>query len=111
MLPSKTIPEVNRKRHACILKGKAKAKVKMTRSTLKNKARDCSIKIEETEDDDHPCNDTTGNPSLNTSIESISSFQFSHTKKVLCYYIVCDFISIRVLEGKNYEEESDLFVL
>ncbi len=111
MLPSKTILEVNRKRHACILKGKAKAKAKMTRAPPKNKARDCSIEIEETEDDDHPCNDTTGNPSLNASIKSISSFQFSHTKKVLCYYIMHDFISIRVSEGKNYEEESNLFVL
>ncbi len=35
MLPSKTIPEVNRKRHACILKGKGKAKAKMTRAPLK----------------------------------------------------------------------------
>lgn len=60
---------------------KAKAKAKITRVPPKNKARDHSIEIEETEDD-RPHNSTTRNASFNASIESISSFQFSHPKKV-----------------------------
>ena len=107
MLPSKTIPEVNKKRQARMLKAKAK----ITRAPPKNKTRDHSIEIDETEDDDHPCNGAIGNASLNVSIESISSFQFSHPKKVSCYYIARDFISIRVSEGENYEEESNIFLL
>ncbi len=83
MLPSKTIPEVNRKGHACILK--VKAKIIMA---LKNKARDCFIEVEETEDDNSPRNVTVRHVSLNVSITLITSFQFSSPKKVcslLCH--------------------------
>lgn len=86
MLPSKTIPKVNKKRHAHALKAKAKAK--MSRAPLKNKAKDHSIEIEDTKDDNHPHDSTIGNKSFNTSIESITTFQFSHPKKV-CSLLCC----------------------
>src|SRR6267154_1819394 len=82
MLPSKTIPEANRKRHARTLKAKAKK----TGDPPKNKARGHSIETEETEDDDHPRNSTSA--SFNVSIESITEFQFSHPKKV-CSLLCC----------------------
>jgi hypothetical protein len=82
MLPSKTIPEVNRKRHTHTLKAKAKT----TTAPPNNKARARSVEVEETKDDDSsPRNITTRNAtnaSSNASISSISSFQISHPKKV-----------------------------
>jgi hypothetical protein len=82
MLPSKTIPKVNRKRHTRTLK----AKVKMTMAPPNNKARARSVEVEETEDDNSsPRNITTRNTtnaSSNVSISSTSSFQISHPKKV-----------------------------
>jgi hypothetical protein len=77
MLPSKTIPEVNRKGYTCMLKVKVKA-------PPKNKAAH-SIKVEETKDNDSPGN-TVRNASFNASIISISPESF-HLKKV--YSLLC----------------------
>src|SRR5712672_1280167 len=79
MLPSKTIPEVNRNAHA----RKLKAKAKTTMALPKKKATACSIEVEETEDDDSPHNITVRGALFNSSICSISP-----PKKVcshLCY--------------------------
>ena len=80
MLPSKTIPEVNRKGHARTLKAKAKAKT--TIAPPKNKVRACSVEAEETEDNNSPCNVTARNASFNSGISLTSSFQVSNPKKV-----------------------------
>lgn len=77
MLPSKTIPEVNRKGHTRILKAKAKT----TTGPPKNKSRARSIEVEETEDDDTTGIITERNTSFNASIASISPESF-HPKKV-----------------------------
>lgn len=107
MLPSKTIPEVNRKGHAHTLKAKAKT----TTVPPKNKARARTIEVEETEDDDGPGNITARNASFNASIISISPESF-HPKKVRSLLCRTQFHSNqRFTEGQEYEKESHLFVL
>src|SRR5258708_30467041 len=102
MLPSKTIPEVNRKGHTCTLKAKVKA-------SPKNKAAN-AIEVEETEDNDTPGN-TARNASFNVSIISISPESF-HPKKV-CSLLCCVrfHFNYGFTEGQEYEKESYLFVL
>jgi hypothetical protein len=111
MLPSKTIPEVNRKGHTRI----PKVKAKLTAAPPKTKERAHSVETEETEDDNCSRNITMRNVSFNASNASISksptsSFQISNPKKVqyVHFYVVHNFASIRVLDG---QEESNLLVL
>ena len=107
MLPSKTIPEVNRKGHTCTLK----VKMKMTTAPPKKKARACSIEAEETEDDDGAGNITRRNTSFNVSTISISTDSF-HAKKV-CSLLCCTgfHFNYSFTEGQKYKKESYLLVL
>jgi hypothetical protein len=105
MLPSKTIPEVNRKGHTRTLKAKAK----MTTGPRKNKARARSIEVEETEDNDTTGNITKRNASFNASITSISPESF-HPKKVCSLFMLRDFISIRVSQKAKNMKKSPIYL-
>src|SRR5271155_4088211 len=76
MLPSKTIPEVsNKKGHTCVLK--PKIKTKPTPAPPRKKARTCSVKVEEFEDNDSP----RRTAARNASISPTSSFKILNPKK------------------------------
>jgi hypothetical protein len=81
MLPSKTVPEANRKRHACPLK----MKMKTTRAHPKYKATGHSAEAEATRKDDNAC---MRNALSNTSVSksSISLVQITHKVYSLLYH-------------------------
>ena len=77
MLPSKTVPDVNKGKGRML---KPKTKVKTTTTTPKKKARTYSVEVEGIEDKDS---------ARNTTISPTSSFQIANSMKVryLPYYI------------------------
>jgi hypothetical protein len=75
MLPSKTVPEVNKKGYTRI----QKAKAKMATAPPKKKTRPSSVQLDQAEDGVGPRNNTLSSASISPS----SSLQ-THTSKTVC---------------------------
>jgi hypothetical protein len=88
MLPSKTIPEVNRKGKGRMLKPKAKV---LAAALPRKKAKMCSVEVEEVEDEDSTRNILSRNASVSSITEEtcvIQSDGGSVSKPSFLIYIV-----------------------
>lgn len=100
MLPSKTIPEVNRKGQGRTLKPKGKASMA---APPKKKVKTCSVEVEEVENEDSAQNLL----SQNASISSVTVLDVSQKKKVNVTVV----LALRYSTSPGYQGKSDSFIL